>query len=98
MKRKTAFFIQAGCFLCEDYGLRGFYTCTNGKVVIMCDECRIIWRNPYDITPESATCASAPDWEIEPGCSIGGGQWSSKDEVVAAGYADLIAGSATPLS
>lgn len=98
MKDKTAFFLKADCFQCEDYGIRGFYTCTNGKVVVMCDECHTVWKDPAKITLQDASIPTAPDWEIESGCSISGSaHWSTEDEIRESGYLELVAGEAIPL-
>ena len=79
------------CPICEA-GLRGFRTCPQGHVVVLCDECEAIWINPADTRPQF----SAPATAVCPVCGSdlfdSLAHWSDTQEIAAAGWQDSVAG------
>ncbi len=89
------FYIESPCPLCKT-GSRGFRRCSdNTTIVLMCDECELIWLNPKNMDLSEAVHASPPSFII-PGlnCSFGGAQsgWATREEIDAQGWVDYIAG------
>ena len=79
------------CPICEG-GLRGFRTCPQGHIVVLCDECEAIWINPTDTSPQF----SAPSTAVCPMCGSdlfdNLAHWSDTQEIGAAGWRNSVAG------
>jgi hypothetical protein len=79
------------CPICEA-GLRGFRTCPQGHVVVLCDECEAVWISPYGNGP----LFSAPPATHCPQCGSdlfdSHAHWSDTQEIGAAGWQDSVAG------
>lgn len=88
------------CPMCEQ-GNVGFRVCSDGKtVVLLCDECEALWRDPGTISPSTAEYPAAPDYRV-PGqtCSVAGpeARWATRAEVDRAGWGGDIAGEGAAL-
>lgn len=85
--------LSTNCPICGTGNL-GFRTCDDHRtIVIMCDECDAVWLDPAQTDASLALYPSKPPF-IVPGTSVSIAQpkahWSSRDEIVAAGWADWI--------
>lgn len=96
------FHINELCPICHA-GAIGFRMCSNGTTVIMmCDECNAVWLRPDSVLSELAIFPKSPAYIVEEyQCSIdsvAGARWASKDEIMAAGFYNFIAGHGSSLS
>jgi hypothetical protein len=84
------FFVDEGP-ICEG-GLRGFRTCAQGHVVVLCDECEAMWIGPAGSGP----LFGAPHAVCCPECGSNlfdsPAHWSDTQEIAAAGWQDFVAG------
>jgi hypothetical protein len=79
------------CPICEG-GLRGFRTCPQGHVVVLCDECEALWTSPA----ETRAHFSAPTAVLCPVCRSDlfdtHAHWSDTREIDAAGWQGSVTG------
>lgn len=87
--------VAHACIVCLTGNL-GFYRCSDRKtVVVKCDECDTLWRTPRRIDEAGMLETNPPEFRV-PGLEVAisgdGTGWATRDEVVAQGWGDDIAG------
>jgi hypothetical protein len=81
------------CNLCQA-GVVGLWLCSDGRIVLMCDECDAAW-----IDPSHTECVDhflPTNGTILPGLGCQIMRWATREEVVAAGWEEYIAGEYMP--
>lgn len=96
------YYIEELCPICRT-GSIGFRKCSDNKTIaFVCDECDTVWPDPEDISVESALFPESPDYYVEQlQCSLAsstGARWATKEEIVFANLANLIAGEGGSIS
>ena len=97
-KSSTMFYATSVCPACSG-GVVGFRKCSDGQtLVLVCDECDAVWRNPDRITVDTAFFPSSPDHRIEGlDCSIAtkyGSCWATSEEIKTARMEFFVVGEA----
>lgn len=88
-------FIETLCPICTT-GTIGFRRCASGdQVVLMCDECDSVWRNPMRINAHEALYPQPPDFvvpalkcSVRPPLSI----WATREDIIRHQWAQYIHG------
>lgn len=81
------FYLKDSCRICGD-GLIGFLRCNDGRtVVLMCDECGSIWRDPAIQSAPPIVVAPPHFFLPETNISVSGSGagWASFSEILEAG-------------
>jgi hypothetical protein len=90
------FYVDALCTICRGYSQVGFWKCSDGSLVLLCDECSAVWPSPTEVTPDAVLYPNNPPFKIDDTRSLWGTNtgWANRDDVEAADWASLIAGEA----
>lgn len=87
-------YLKNRCPFCGDYGGLGFYRCSGGHIIVMCNECTTLFASPERIGPDDGiTEPPSPDfWLPHFGCQLYGKDsgWATRAEIEAAGWAQWI--------
>ncbi len=66
-----SYYIDKGCPTCKQASQIIFYRCDTGKIVLMCDECDLVWPDPIHVTEDTAVWTDTSDGMISIlGCSV----------------------------